>query len=53
MGPFLQKVMLARKEQHLHSALSLPNGSVAGPRAINGCGNGDHCPEGKQVLRQY
>jgi len=40
MGPFLQKAMLARKERHLHSAPSLPNDSVAGPRAINGRGNG-------------
>ena len=40
MSPFLQKAMLARKERHVHAAPSLPNGSVAGPQAINGCGNG-------------
>lgn len=38
-GPVPQKPILARKEQHLSSAPSLPNGSVAGPGAINGCGN--------------
>lgn len=38
-GPVPQKPILFRKEQPLSSATSLPNGSVAGPGAINGCGN--------------
>lgn len=39
LRPVLQKPILARKEQPLRSASTLPNGSVAGPGAINGCGN--------------